>query len=92
MAAEAANADKASIAAADASLEEAMKRCDAKNGASISAASVAPPVPVEGAEADDEHVRKQTALKLDSVLSSKAVTLSAVKSRIKKLKDVSFGD
>lgn len=93
MAAEAANAEKASIAAADASLEQAIKRHEAKTGASISSASVAPPVPVEGAEAEEEHTRKQTALKLGSVLkSNSAVTLSAVKSRIKSLKDVSFDD
>ena len=92
MASEAANAEKAEIAAADASLEEAIKRRADKTGAAISATSVAPPVPVEEADAEQEHVQQQTLLKLGSVLSSKAVTLSAVKKRINKLKDVSFGD
>ena len=93
MASEAANAEKAEIAAADASLEEAIKRrADKKTGAAISAASVAPPVPVEEADAETDDVQKQASLKLGSVLSSTTVTLSAVKQRIKKLQDVSFGD
>ena len=46
----------------------------------------------EEAAAEQEHAKKQTALKLLSVKSSSMVILSSVKSRITKLqKDVSFG-
>ena len=43
---------EAKIAAADASLEEAIKRRADKTGAAISATSVALPVPVEEADAE----------------------------------------
>ena len=92
VAAAAVKAEKAEIAATDAKLEEAIKRRNEKNGAAISATNVVPPAPVdEEADAEQEHVQRQTALKLGSVTSASSVALTAVKSRINKLKkDVSF--
>ena len=70
-------AERAEIAAADSSLELAIKR----RGTVVSAISIVPPVPVdEDAVAEKELAQKQTVIKLCSV-----------KSRINKLKkDVSF--
>ena len=93
IAAAAVEAEKAEIVAADATLEEAIKRWNEKIGASISTTNSSASAPVdEEAAAEQEHAKEQTALKL----SSSMVILSSVKSRITKLtklkKDVSFGD
>ena len=94
VAAAAVAAEKAEIAAADATLEGAINHRNEKNSVTISATNVTALVPVdEEAVAEQEHAKEQTALKRSSVKMLSAITLSLVKSRINKLKrDVSLGD